>query len=179
MGHTRFNDDAVRRTGETVIAQIREKQPAYNLISNNCQTYALRLLDAIKADGPTQFPTTHEVYKALVGPGAVLDLFKPDDATAEQPPPPPGQAGQQPADQPKPEESVSMAQKLMNQYTSLLSPKETDQKEKSEIKEAVAAEAEVVQGGAEDATSGNSPDTEMKKKNKVGAFFSRVARLGK
>lgn len=62
--------------GEAVIAQIREKQAAYNLITNNCQTYALRLLDAI-SQGASHFPTTLNVYQTLIGPGKVVDLFKP------------------------------------------------------------------------------------------------------
>ncbi|CAK9780546.1 unnamed protein product [Cutaneotrichosporon oleaginosum] len=76
VGDTRFNDDAIRRTGEAVIAQIREKQAAYNLITNNCQTYALRLLDAI-SEGASHFPTTLHVYQTLIGPGKVADLFRP------------------------------------------------------------------------------------------------------
>jgi hypothetical protein len=63
-------------SGEAVIAQIREKQAAYNLITNNCQTYALRLLDAI-SEGAAHFPTTLNVYQTLIGPGKVVDLFKP------------------------------------------------------------------------------------------------------
>ncbi|GMK53568.1 hypothetical protein CspeluHIS016_0101540 [Cutaneotrichosporon spelunceum] len=76
VGDTRFNDDAIRRTGEAIIAQVRKKQAAYNLITNNCQTYALRLLDAI-SQGASHFPTTLSVYQTLLGPGKVVDLFKP------------------------------------------------------------------------------------------------------
>lgn len=89
--------------GEAVIAQIREKTAAYNLISNNCQTYALRLLDAIKADGSNHFPTTLNVYETLTGPGRVVDLFKPiETGTVET------------------GEAVSNAQACMNQHTTRL-----------------------------------------------------------
>ncbi|KAL0934467.1 uncharacterized protein CTRU02_211266 [Colletotrichum truncatum] len=75
VGETRFNDDALRRAGESVIQSIRERQPAYNLITNNCQTYALELLDAIKVDGQKDFGTTLAVYERLTGSGKVMDLF--------------------------------------------------------------------------------------------------------
>ncbi|KAL1406884.1 hypothetical protein Q8F55_006293 [Vanrija albida] len=78
VGETRFNDDAVRRTAEHVIATMRAERPLYNLISNNCQTYALQLLDAIKAGGGHRFPTTLAVWDQLVGPGKVEDLFNPN-----------------------------------------------------------------------------------------------------
>ncbi|KAF4433279.1 hypothetical protein CFRS1_v010495 [Colletotrichum fructicola] len=80
VGETRFNDDALRRAGESVIQSIRERQPTYNLITNNCQTYALELLDAIKVDGHKDFGTTLAVYERLTGHGKVMDLF----ATPEQ-----------------------------------------------------------------------------------------------
>ncbi|KAF6785966.1 hypothetical protein CSOJ01_15495 [Colletotrichum sojae] len=75
VGETRFNDDALRRAGESVIQSIRERQPVYNLITNNCQTYALELLDAIKVDGHKDFGTTLAVYERLTGSGKVMDLF--------------------------------------------------------------------------------------------------------
>ncbi|TDZ53804.1 hypothetical protein CTRI78_v006749 [Colletotrichum trifolii] len=75
VGETRFNDEALRRAGESVIQSIRERQPAYNLITNNCQTYALQLLDAIKVDGHKDFGTTLAVYERLTGSGKVMDLF--------------------------------------------------------------------------------------------------------
>lgn len=62
-------------TGESVIQSIRERQPAYNLITNNCQTYALQLLDAIKVGAQKEFGTTLAVYERLKGPGNVKDLF--------------------------------------------------------------------------------------------------------
>lgn len=59
-----------------MIATIREKQPGYNLISNNCQTYALQLLDTIKAGGKHEFGTTLAVYERVFGKGKVMDLFE-------------------------------------------------------------------------------------------------------
>lgn len=104
VGTTRFNDDAIRRTGEHVIAQLRETRPAYNLITNNCQTYALLLLDAIKAEGEAKFPTTQNVWERLTGKGKVLDLFKQEEEQAE------GQgAGAQ--------ETVTNAQSVMTDHT--------------------------------------------------------------
>ncbi|EFQ35338.1 hypothetical protein CGRA01v4_13369 [Colletotrichum graminicola] len=75
VGETRFNDDAIRRAGEYVIQSIRSRHPAYNLISNNCQTYVLELLDAVKVDGQKDFGTTLAVYERLFSSGKVIDLF--------------------------------------------------------------------------------------------------------
>ncbi|KND91807.1 hypothetical protein TOPH_03482 [Tolypocladium ophioglossoides CBS 100239] len=117
VGETRFNDDATRRAGESVIQGIRERQPVYNLITNNCQTYALQLLDAIKAGGRTEFGTTLAVYERIVGPGKVMNLFsKPEvqDQGGEVP-----QAGQT---------SVSLAQQVMDENTTQLDPQEEQDK---------------------------------------------------
>ncbi|KAF4119598.1 hypothetical protein GMORB2_4507, partial [Geosmithia morbida] len=75
VGETRFNDDAIRRTGESTIENIRQTAPAYNLITNNCQTYTLHLLDAIKSEGHPEFGTTKAIYDRMFGPGQVKDLF--------------------------------------------------------------------------------------------------------
>lgn len=84
VGETNFNDDAIRRTGETVIQTIREKEPTYNLISNNCQTYALALLDAIHSGNKKEFGTTMAVYDRVFGDGAVADLFVKDQKPETQ-----------------------------------------------------------------------------------------------
>ncbi|ORY18650.1 hypothetical protein BCR34DRAFT_553968 [Clohesyomyces aquaticus] len=75
VGETTFNDDAIRRSGEMVIQSIRDSRPGYNLITNNCQTYVLQLLDAIKVSDVKEFATTLAVYDRLLGPGKVADLF--------------------------------------------------------------------------------------------------------
>ncbi|KFA53809.1 hypothetical protein S40293_01669 [Stachybotrys chartarum IBT 40293] len=120
VGETRFNDDAIRRTGESVIKSMREQQPRYNLISNNCQTYALQLLDAIKVDGPKQFATTLAVYEKLVGPGRVKDLFPPADEAAG------GTGSPRPALPPRHDsrDTVSVAQRVMDCNTTKLDTKD-------------------------------------------------------
>lgn len=55
----------------------------YNLITNNCQTYVLQLLDAIKTSGDKEFGTTLAIYERITGPGKVADLF-PETESAEQ-----------------------------------------------------------------------------------------------
>jgi len=58
-----------------VIHNMREKRPAYNLISNNCQNYAVNLLDAIQVGAHRQFATSFAVYQAATGSGTIKDLF--------------------------------------------------------------------------------------------------------
>ncbi|KDN65769.1 hypothetical protein CSUB01_05829 [Colletotrichum sublineola] len=84
VGETRFNDDAIRRAGEYVIQSIRSRQPVYNLISNNCQTYVLELLDAVKVDGQKDFGTTLAVYERLFSSGKVIDLFNGEQKSEQQ-----------------------------------------------------------------------------------------------
>jgi hypothetical protein len=93
VGETRFNDEALRQAGERTIAQMRDVRPAYNLISNNCQNFALLLLDAIQTDDSSQnntnnnnhhqFGTALAVVQTATGPGRIKDLFE-DEATGEQ-----------------------------------------------------------------------------------------------
>jgi hypothetical protein len=68
-----------RHLGEAVIQQIRSTRPGYNLISNNCQTYVLQLLDAIRVSQVKEFGTTLAVYQRLFGTGKVSDLFMDED----------------------------------------------------------------------------------------------------
>lgn len=67
------------------IFQMREKHPGYNLISNNCQQYALALLNHIQLGQHVEFATSFAVYRAAVGPGTIEDLFK--NQANELPPP--------------------------------------------------------------------------------------------
>ncbi|KAH7079337.1 hypothetical protein BKA63DRAFT_508193 [Paraphoma chrysanthemicola] len=83
VGETCFNDDALRRAGEAVIQQIRSTRPGYNLISNNCQTYVLQLLDAIRVSQVKEFGTTLAVYDRLFGSGKVSDLFVDGDGNPQ------------------------------------------------------------------------------------------------
>ncbi|KAJ6442563.1 proline oxidase PrnD [Purpureocillium lavendulum] len=151
VGETRFNDDAVRRAGESVIQSIREERPAYNLISNNCQTYALQLLDAIKAGGDTQFGTTLAVYERMTGPGKVMDLFKHGAGEAEAP------ASQ---------DTVSLAQQVMDEHTTQLDPQA--QRDRSD------REAED-EDGDDDGDDDDDDGGEGKDKKKRG-LFSRMLR---
>ncbi len=58
-----------------VIHNMREKRPAYNVISNNCQNYAVLLLDAIQIGAHQEFATSFAVYQAATGHGTIKDLF--------------------------------------------------------------------------------------------------------
>lgn len=145
VGETRFNDDALRRAGESVIHSIRERQPTYNLITNNCQTYVLQLLDAIKVGVNKEFGTTLAVYERVFGPGKIKDLFdgeeKPEDQQQhqiEQGGEPGAEAGTQEPMHPGRSDTVNLAQDVMNQNTNQLDTEremerhedEKDEKEK-------------------------------------------------
>ena len=59
-----------------VIHNMRTVRPAYNLINNNCQTYAVNLLDAIQIGAHREFATTFAIYQRATGTGAIKDLFE-------------------------------------------------------------------------------------------------------
>jgi len=102
--------------GESVIQSIRERQPTYNLITNNCQTYVLQLLDAIKVSGHKEFGTTAAVYDRIFGKGKIKDLFEGDEEAQQQ------QQHQQELEaggQEKPN-TVNFAQNVMDQNTTQL-----------------------------------------------------------
>jgi hypothetical protein len=72
-----------------VIYNMREKRPSYNLVSNNCQNFALLLLDAIHVGAHKEFATTFAVYQKATGDGEVKDLFEqtlPDEEGTDQKP---------------------------------------------------------------------------------------------
>jgi stringent starvation protein B len=94
----------------------------YNLISNNCQTYALQLLDAIKAGGDIEFGTTLAIYDRLTGKGKVADLYAGSDEPETEPEPEP---------QPKPSrtDTVTFAQQVMNDNTNQLDTQEEMKKQ--------------------------------------------------
>jgi len=75
VGKTRFTDEALRQAGEMVIHNMREKRPAYNLISNNCQNFAEAFLDSIQIGAHKEFATSFAVYQAATGHGNIKDLF--------------------------------------------------------------------------------------------------------
>lgn len=70
--------------GEMTIHNMRETKPGYNLISNNCQNFATRMLDAIQIGAHREFATTFAIYQRATGKGAIKDLFAepPDEHTA-------------------------------------------------------------------------------------------------
>jgi hypothetical protein len=112
VGETRYNDEALRQTGEMVIYEMRRKKAAYNIISNNCQNFALRMLDAIQigAAPRTQFATTLAVVQTATGRGRIRDLF------AEKPP-----AEQVFIEATKKESPiVALAKRLMDEHTTKL-----------------------------------------------------------
>ncbi|SPO06975.1 uncharacterized protein DNG_09669 [Cephalotrichum gorgonifer] len=124
VGHTRFNDDAIRRAGEGVIQNIRSRQPAYNLITNNCQTYVLQLLDAIKVGMVKELGTTLAVYEKLTGEGKVMELFVKGDGHNE--------VEMQAAAAGGDSNTVSFAQQVMNDNTTQLDTQEEVNKHKEE-----------------------------------------------
>jgi hypothetical protein len=62
-------------TGEMAIHNMREKRPGYNLINNNCQNFAVTMLDAIKIGAHKEFATTFAIYQRATGVGKIKDLF--------------------------------------------------------------------------------------------------------
>lgn len=175
VGQTRFNDDALRRAGETVIAAIREKTPAYNLISNNCQTYALQLLDAIKVGGRKEFGTTLAVYDRVFGPGKVADLF-----VKEHQPPTDGTAAQ-PSQEGDDENTVGLAQQLMNDNTAQLDAHEQMNKKSGELtppRGTAEAQSRGLDGDAAE-QNGNGEKKEKKSsevKKQIKNIFNRFSR---
>ncbi|CAM1505977.1 Fc.00g116140.m01.CDS01 [Cosmosporella sp. VM-42] len=123
VGETQFNDDATRRAGESVIQSIRDTRPAYNLITNNCQTYVLQLLDAIKVGMAKEFGTSRAVYERLVGPGTVEELFSNAEVQDQAGEAPPVNSG-----------TVSLAEQVMNENTTQLDTQEELEKS-MEVKE--------------------------------------------
>ncbi|KAG5982576.1 hypothetical protein E4U55_001723 [Claviceps digitariae] len=156
VGETRFNDDAVRRAGESVIQSIRERQPAYNLITNNCQTYALQLLDAIKVGSKKEFGTTLAVYERLKGPGKVKDLFV--DAPGAEARPEDGDTLQ--------EGTVSFASQVMHDNTTQLDAKE----EMARGNEGVENE----EGGENECAGRGDGEGKKEGQSTTQRFFSRI-----
>ena len=90
-----------------VIFNMRQKRPAYNLISNNCQNFATMMLDAIKIGTQREFATSFAIYKRAIGPGRVADLFL-DDVAAEE------------TEEKPNEDMVQHAHKVMDEQTTTL-----------------------------------------------------------
>ncbi|KAK7931679.1 hypothetical protein PG985_002391 [Apiospora marii] len=114
VGETRFNDEALRQAAEMVIHNMRERKPAYNLISNNCQNFAVNLLDVIHVGAHREFGTTFAIYQRATGKGKIMDLFAPEDADDVQA----GAQGQPPGEAHA--QAVNNAQKVMDDNTQQL-----------------------------------------------------------
>jgi hypothetical protein len=71
-----------------VIYGMREKRPAYNLINNNCQNFALLMLDAVQvgAAAHREFASTFAIYQRATGEGKISDLFvqAPEEVTHDE-----------------------------------------------------------------------------------------------
>lgn len=97
-----------------VIYGMREKRPAYNLINNNCQNFALLMLDAIQvgATAHREFASTFAIYQRATGAGKISDLFVQE----------PGEAAQiaEPEGAPSEESAVQLAQQVMEDNTTKL-----------------------------------------------------------
>lgn len=136
VGHTRFNDEALRQTGklarveltpqqtdggsgEMVIHNMREKKPGYNLISNNCQNFAVYLLDAIKMGTHKEFATAFVVYQTATGKGKINDLFEEEHPEEQEIPEGPERPGIHH------QNTVQYAQQVMEENTTKLDTHET------------------------------------------------------
>ncbi|KAG4418733.1 hypothetical protein IFR04_008095 [Cadophora malorum] len=112
VGKTRFTDEALRQAAVMTIYKMRQERAAYNIISNNCQNFAVRLLDAIQVGAHHQFATSFAVYQAATGDGTIKDLFV--DAHPEEQKIDPAAPGIQRTD------TVQNAQHVMDENTTKL-----------------------------------------------------------
>lgn len=102
----------IRKVATMTIYKMRTERPAYNLISNNCQTFAIQLLDAIQIGAHARFATTFEVYQAATGEGSIKDLFA--NAHPEEQEPGPARPGIPRND------TATTAQQVMDEHTTKL-----------------------------------------------------------
>jgi hypothetical protein len=101
-----------------VIYHMRVKQPAYNIISNNCQNFALLMLDAIQIGAHREFATSFAIYQRATGEGKIRDLF----VDTENPPEEDSETGDKPPEPPEPRHRtiVQLALGLMEEHTTKL-----------------------------------------------------------
>ena len=88
-----------------VIYNMREKQKGYNLITNNCQNFALNMLDAIQIGKHREFGTTLAVFQRATGKGSVSDLFLEKLPEAEE------------QDERPPDQIMQHASQVMDEHT--------------------------------------------------------------
>lgn len=87
---------------------MRQKQKGYNLITNNCQNFALNMLDAIQVGRQREFGTAMAIFQRATGRGTVKDLFLESlPATEEQ-------------DEKSPDQVVEHAFQVMDENTTKL-----------------------------------------------------------
>ncbi len=138
IGQTKFNDEAIRQAGklltipssfpssgyekpnevissppgEMVIHNMRQKKAAYNLINNNCQNFAVLLLDTIQVGKHREFGTTYSIYQRATGKGTIKDLFTTEEPSEEE-------ARKDEAEL-QSHDAVQLAQKVMDENTTKL-----------------------------------------------------------
>lgn len=93
------------------IHNMREKRPAYNLISNNCQNFAVNLLDAIQVGAHRDFATAFTIYSRATGKGSISDLFSE---------PPPEETAAPVQSQQEHDNTMQYAQQVMHDNTTQL-----------------------------------------------------------
>lgn len=98
-----------------VIFNMREKRPAYNLLDNNCQNFALKFLDNIRVGKHRDFATSFNVYQRAIGAGTIKDLF-----TDEHPDDKPETADEDAGLGAKHHDTVQTAQHIMDENTTKL-----------------------------------------------------------
>ena len=108
------NDGDIARM---TIHNMREKRAAYNLISNNCQNFAVDLLGNIQVGAHRDFGTSFAVYQRATGEGNILDLWA--DKPAEDEPENLKQDEEQET-KAKRQETVHLAQQVMDENTTKL-----------------------------------------------------------
>lgn len=113
VGKTRFNDQALREASRMTIHNMRDARPAYNLISNNCQNFAVNLLKAIQVGAHREFGSTFAIYQRATGEGTIGDLFadKPEQNPQEL------KDDEDAMPPPKRQDTVDLAQKVMEENT--------------------------------------------------------------
>lgn len=106
-------------TARMTIHKMREKQAAYNLISNNCQNFATNLLDNIQIGAHREFATSFAVYQRATGDGTIVDLFvdkHPEDEKLK--------TDEDEKAKPEKQSSAQYAQQIMDEKTEVVDSRE-------------------------------------------------------
>ena len=99
------------------IHNMRKDRPAYNLISNNCQNFAVNLLDKVQLGAHKEFATSFEIYQRATGEGEIKDLYV-DKHPEEQAPT--LQEDEEEMPKPKRQNTVQFAEQVMDEHTTKL-----------------------------------------------------------